>query len=70
VLVRRFIPAGWRVFLLMLASLVSLSRPYLGVHYPSDILAGAALGAGVAGAMCWVYLKIGRRGKTNTHETD
>lgn len=27
---------------------VALSRVYLGVHYPSDVLAGAALGVGVA----------------------
>jgi membrane-associated phospholipid phosphatase len=27
-----------------LAVCLSLSRPYLGVHYPSDVLAGAALG--------------------------
>jgi membrane-associated phospholipid phosphatase len=27
---------------------LALSRPYLGLHYPSDILAGAALGAGLA----------------------
>jgi undecaprenyl-diphosphatase len=25
--------------------LVALSRPILGLHYPSDVLAGAALGA-------------------------
>lgn len=30
------------------AVLVSLSRPYLGVHYPSDIFAGAVLGVGGA----------------------
>lgn len=32
----------------LLAVLISLSRVYLGVHYPSDVLAGALLG--VAGA--------------------
>ena len=27
----------------------AVSRPYLGVHYPSDVLAGAALGTAIAG---------------------
>ena len=31
------------------AVLVALSRPILGLHYPSDVLAGAALGAVIAG---------------------
>lgn len=26
----------------------ALSRPYLGVHYPSDVLAGAILGSAIA----------------------
>ena len=30
------------------AILFALSRPYLGVHYPSDVIAGAALGTLVA----------------------
>jgi undecaprenyl-diphosphatase len=30
------------------AALVALSRPILGLHYPSDVLAGAALGAAIA----------------------
>jgi membrane-associated phospholipid phosphatase len=32
------------------AMLFALSRPYLGVHYPSDVLGGAMLGTVVAGA--------------------
>jgi undecaprenyl-diphosphatase len=31
------------------AGLVALSRPILGLHYPSDVLAGAVLGAAIAG---------------------
>lgn len=32
------------------ALMFALSRPYLGVHYPSDVAAGAALGTAVAEA--------------------
>jgi membrane-associated phospholipid phosphatase len=32
------------------ASLFAVSRPYLGVHYPSDVVAGAALGSALATA--------------------
>jgi membrane-associated phospholipid phosphatase len=32
------------------AVLFGLTRPYLGVHYPSDVLAGAALGTAIAQA--------------------
>src|SRR5258706_4790432 len=35
------------------AILVSFSRIYNGVHYPSDVLAGAILGAGYAAALVW-----------------
>ncbi len=31
------------------AGAFALSRPYLGVHYPSDVLAGAILGSAIAG---------------------
>jgi undecaprenyl-diphosphatase len=37
-----------RVPLYLLATSLALSRPYLGVHYPSDAIAGAMLGDAIA----------------------
>lgn len=37
---------------------VAYSRMYLGVHYPSDVLAGAAVGAGGALLSHWLCKKI------------
>ena len=34
--------------LLALAVLISFARIYVGVHYPGDVLGGAAIGGGVA----------------------
>jgi membrane-associated phospholipid phosphatase len=39
-----------RPALFTLAAAICIGRPYLGMHYPSDVLAGAALGA-VLGAL-------------------
>jgi membrane-associated phospholipid phosphatase len=39
------------VLLYGLAVATAVSRPYLGLHYPSDVLAGALLGTGVAALM-------------------
>jgi decaprenylphosphoryl-5-phosphoribose phosphatase len=33
--------------LFLLAGAISVGRPYLGMHYPSDVLAGALLGIGL-----------------------
>jgi undecaprenyl-diphosphatase len=43
---RRLAPA-WVLYLA--AGAFAVSRPYLGVHYPSDVLAGAALGTATEG---------------------
>lgn len=41
---------SWGVAALVLAILITLSRIYVGVHYPTDILAGAAIGIAAAEA--------------------
>jgi len=54
---------GWRlkIFLLSsamgLAMIVGVSRVYLGVHYPSDVLAGWWLGLGWA-FLCWLVARL------------
>ena len=40
------VPAGP---LYAVAIAIALSRPYLGIHYPSDVVAGAALGTVIGG---------------------
>ncbi|GBE39486.1 undecaprenyl phosphate-alpha-4-amino-4-deoxy-L-arabinose arabinosyl transferase [bacterium BMS3Bbin08] len=39
----------------LIAVLVALSRVYIGVHYPSDVLASAALGGVTAGCILFLY---------------
>ena len=46
VAVSQFSALAW--VLLPFAALVAISRVVLGMHYPSDVIAGAAIGAGVA----------------------
>jgi undecaprenyl-diphosphatase len=41
-----FPETGW--VLIPIASLIAASRVVLGLHYPSDVLAGGAIGAGLA----------------------
>jgi undecaprenyl-diphosphatase len=42
---------GWGIAALAAATVLSVGRVALGVHYPSDVLAGAALGAAAALAL-------------------
>lgn len=44
-----------RYAFLAVAFLVALSRIYVGVHYPSDVLVGAFIGTVLALSVCWLY---------------
>jgi undecaprenyl-diphosphatase len=43
---------GWWALGFLVAAAVALSRVYVGVHYPSDVLGGAAIGVGF-GLLVW-----------------
>ncbi len=55
-------PKKWmKITAVCMAAVMGLSRLYVGVHFPSDVLAGAAIGSlcGLAGA--WVVRKAWER---------
>jgi undecaprenyl-diphosphatase len=47
-----------RPFALALAAAIALSRVYLRVHFPADVVAGALLGAGIGALAAWIALKL------------
>ncbi len=67
-LTRDYLTTPWRIYPLVLASLIAFSRPYLGVHYPTDVLSGAVLGAGIGMILSsmWqiISMKYSHRGDT------
>ncbi|MBF0560110.1 MAG: glycosyltransferase family 39 protein [Nitrospirae bacterium] len=68
-LTRTHISLRVRLYPVILAGFVALSRVYLGVHYPTDILAGALLGISVAGVLIMLYRFASQRYKTSPHST-
>jgi undecaprenyl-diphosphatase len=64
-LTREHIALIWRLYPLLLASLIAFSRVYVGVHYPSDVLAGALMGSVIGLVLSRLYEMIGTedRGK-------
>ncbi len=50
--------------MLFLAALVAYSRPYVGVHYPGDVLAGALLGSLIAISIVGFFRLADKKGGT------
>ena len=55
----RMYPGKKGIAAVILATLIGLSRLYVGVHYPTDVLTGGLLGwfSGVAACMLVIYLE-------------
>lgn len=51
--------SGWGM--LVLAAAISYSRVYVGVHYPTDVLAGAGLGIACGWIGTWCVASLERR---------
>ncbi len=62
---RLFPKLKWALFIT--ASLIAISRVYIGVHYPSDILGGAIIGAAIGYLFSIGALKIDEYLKNKTN---
>ena len=51
---------GFQVLLILWACLVGYSRPYLGKHYPGDVLCGALLGLLIGTAVFFIIQYLGQ----------
>lgn len=61
---------AWAAVAFTVALLVGISRIYLGKHYPSQVLAGAMIGAAIGYIGAWIgvnYLPFMQRIKRETH---
>lgn len=55
------LPKRYSIPALLLSAFVGLSRLYLGVHYPTDVLAGLLISLGVAKLSIWIVHRCAGR---------
>lgn len=53
-----YLYANVKTYFIILASLISISRVYIGVHYPLDIIFGAIIGISVSSLLIKIYQKL------------
>lgn len=56
--------------LITLATIIALSRPYVGVHYPSDILGGAIIGGAFGYLLSLIVIYTDKKFETKNKLTD
>jgi len=49
---------GFSIFVLVLATIISFARVYVGVHYPRDIMGGFVLAFGLLLSANWLLMNI------------
>lgn len=64
----RMLPRFWGTASVILAALIAFSRLYVGVHYPSDVIAGLFIGAFAAWAAARIIAYVEKKGAERRKE--
>lgn len=70
VIVCKMLPKRYGILALILACLIGISRLYVGVHYPTDVLCAAIIGTVMGLLSVKIYTTIENRYKTHNKTDD